>query len=82
MSVKDDEGNTINEPDRSNPTRYRFERPLDTIRSFNAAAEGTSHRRSSYNSYNSRPGMLFHSVPPNSTLIHLSVSVRFRDRSR
>lgn len=27
------------EPDLSNPTRYRFERPLDTIRSFEAAIE-------------------------------------------
>lgn len=33
------------DPDRSNPTRNRLERPLDTIRSFNAAAEGTSSRR-------------------------------------
>lgn len=37
------------DPDRSNPTRHRLERPLDTIRSFNAAAEGTSSRRSSFN---------------------------------
>ena len=41
------------DPDRSNPTRYRLERPLDTIRSFQAAAEGTSNRRSSY----TRPSM-------------------------
>lgn len=41
------------DPDRSNPTRHRLERPLDTIRSFNAAAEGTSSRRSSFN----RPSM-------------------------
>jgi Uncharacterised protein (DUF2406) len=34
------------DPDRSNPTRSRMERPLDTIRSFNAAAEGTSRSRS------------------------------------
>lgn len=27
------------DPDRSNPTRHRFERPLDTIRSFEAAVE-------------------------------------------
>lgn len=37
------------DPDRSNPTRSRMERPLDTIRAFNAAAEGTSSRRSSFN---------------------------------
>lgn len=35
------------DPDRSNPTRPRMERPLDTIRSFNAAAEGTSRSRAS-----------------------------------
>ncbi|KAK5077515.1 hypothetical protein LTR70_009593 [Exophiala xenobiotica] len=45
---KDWEGNVITDPDRSNPTRPRMERPLDTIRAFNAAAEGTSSRRSSY----------------------------------
>ena len=42
------------DPDRSNPTRHRLERPLDTIRSFQAAAEGTSSSRRS--SYQSRPG--------------------------
>ncbi|RMZ90786.1 hypothetical protein DV736_g1995, partial [Chaetothyriales sp. CBS 134916] len=55
LSVNDAQGNRITEPDRSNPTRYRFERPLDTIRSFNAAAEGTSYRRSSFNAHH-RPG--------------------------
>ncbi|KAJ9641151.1 hypothetical protein H2204_002829 [Knufia peltigerae] len=50
MTHKDMDGNVITDPDRSNPTRYRLERPLDTIRSFNAAAEGTSSRRSSFNS--------------------------------
>lgn len=40
------------DPDRSNPTRPRMERPLDTIRAFNAAAEGTSRSRSS--SYHGR----------------------------
>lgn len=29
------------DPDRSNPTRPRSERPLDTIRSFEAAIRGT-----------------------------------------
>ncbi|RMZ81214.1 hypothetical protein DV737_g2643, partial [Chaetothyriales sp. CBS 132003] len=56
LSVNDSQGNKITEPDRSNPTRYRFERPLDTIRSFNAAAEGTSHRRSSFNAHNRSDG--------------------------
>lgn len=32
---------TLADPDRSNPTRPRFERPLDTIRSFEAAIRGT-----------------------------------------
>ena len=41
------------DPDRANPTRPRMERPLDTIRSFNAAAEGTSRSRAS--SYHGRP---------------------------
>ncbi|PYH88153.1 hypothetical protein BO71DRAFT_436029 [Aspergillus ellipticus CBS 707.79] len=36
---RDREGKVITEPDLSNPTRYRFERPLDTIRSFEAAIE-------------------------------------------
>lgn len=35
------------DPDRSNPTRNRWERPLDTIRSFEAAIDGGySNRRS------------------------------------
>ncbi|KDB21548.1 hypothetical protein H109_06528 [Trichophyton interdigitale MR816] len=46
---KDRFGNPITEPDLSNPTRYRFERPLDTIRSFEAAIDGTyGSRRMSY----------------------------------
>lgn len=49
MQHRDSEGNIIMDPDRSNPTRPRMERPLDTIRSFQAAAEGTSsNRRSTY----------------------------------
>ncbi|KAL2112500.1 hypothetical protein VUR80DRAFT_7353 [Thermomyces stellatus] len=38
-------GNPIVEPDRSNPTRNRWERPLDTIRSFEAAIEGPYAQR-------------------------------------
>lgn len=34
--------------DRSNPTRPRLERPLDTIRSFEAAIDGSYNRRQSY----------------------------------
>ena len=36
---------TSADPDRSNPTRSRWERPLDTIRSFQAAADGNYDRR-------------------------------------
>jgi len=37
---RDAQGNPIVDPDRSNPTRSRWERPLDTIRSFEAAIDG------------------------------------------
>nr|ADO29925.1 hypothetical protein PP103 [Penicillium paxilli] len=40
---KDRSGNLITDPDLSNPTRNRLERPLDTIRSFEAAID--AHRR-------------------------------------
>ena len=33
------------DPDASNPTRPRLERPLETIRSFEAAIDGTYNRR-------------------------------------
>lgn len=36
----------IAEPDLSNPTRPRWERPLDTIRSFERAIDGDYKRRS------------------------------------
>lgn len=36
------------EPDLSNPTRSRWERPLDTIRSFEAAIDGEYRRRASH----------------------------------
>lgn len=36
------------EPDRSNPTRSRWERPLDTIRSFEAAIDGNYSNRKSF----------------------------------
>ncbi|KAI9834723.1 MAG: hypothetical protein M1819_002808 [Sarea resinae] len=44
---KDANGNPIAEPDRSNPTRSRWERPLDTIRSFEAAIYGPGYSSSS-----------------------------------
>ncbi|KAK4218195.1 hypothetical protein QBC37DRAFT_7461 [Rhypophila decipiens] len=48
MQHKDAFGNPIAEPDRSNPTRSRWERPLDTIRSFEAAIDGNYGNRKSY----------------------------------
>ncbi|EPS26270.1 hypothetical protein POX_c04740 [Penicillium oxalicum] len=41
MQHKDREGKIITDPDLSNPTRPRLERPLDTIRGFEAAIEST-----------------------------------------
>ncbi|KAJ5335604.1 hypothetical protein N7541_005428 [Penicillium brevicompactum] len=43
MQHKDREGRLITDPDQSNPTRSRLERPLDTIRSFDAAID--AHRK-------------------------------------
>ncbi|MCJ1333978.1 hypothetical protein MMC10_010685 [Thelotrema lepadinum] len=45
MTFHDQHGNPITDPDRSNPTRPRLERPLDTIRSFEAAIDGSYDRR-------------------------------------
>ncbi|KAI0966797.1 hypothetical protein F4678DRAFT_483682 [Xylaria arbuscula] len=45
---RDLNGNPITDPDRSNPTRSRWERPLDTIRSFEAAIDGGYNRQSIY----------------------------------
>lgn len=42
----DNQGIPIADPDRSNPTRSRWERPLDTIRSFEAAIDGNYSRKS------------------------------------
>lgn len=47
---RDSSGNVIAEPDRSNPTRSKWERPLDTIRSFEAAVDGAYKRKSFYRS--------------------------------
>ncbi|KAH8732743.1 hypothetical protein GQ44DRAFT_601644 [Phaeosphaeriaceae sp. PMI808] len=41
----DSSGNPIADPDLSNPTRSRWERPLDTIKSFEAAIDGEYRRR-------------------------------------
>ncbi|KAM5356247.1 hypothetical protein ACJ41O_002893 [Fusarium nematophilum] len=49
---KDTYGNAISEPDKSNPTRNRWERPLDTIRSFEAAIDGGYSRHSLYRAGN------------------------------
>ncbi|KAI3400286.1 hypothetical protein diail_3667 [Diaporthe ilicicola] len=48
LEHKDHAGNIITDPDLSNPTRWREERPLDTIRAFEAAIEG-SYRNSMVN---------------------------------
>ncbi|KAM0563901.1 hypothetical protein ACHAPJ_000108 [Fusarium lateritium] len=48
MQHKDTFGNSIEDPDKSNPTRNRWERPLDTIRSFEAAIDGGYSRKSLY----------------------------------
>ncbi|KAK6083761.1 hypothetical protein SCUP234_03620 [Seiridium cupressi] len=49
LQHKDATGAPIAEPDRSNPTRSKWERPLDTIRSFEAAYDGgPSSRQSVY----------------------------------
>ena len=34
IQFRDNNGNLISEPDASNPSRPKFERPLDTIRGF------------------------------------------------
>ncbi|KAF7878875.1 hypothetical protein EAF04_000078 [Stromatinia cepivora] len=44
---RDSQGNPIADPDRSNPTRSRWERPLDTIRAFEAAIDGNYSSRKS-----------------------------------
>ncbi|KAG6040379.1 hypothetical protein E4U41_000700 [Claviceps citrina] len=46
MQHRDPWGNPIADPDKSNPTRNRWERPLDTIRSFEAAIDGGYQRKS------------------------------------
>ncbi|KAI1142909.1 hypothetical protein F5Y05DRAFT_135867 [Hypoxylon sp. FL0543] len=51
LQHKDVYGNPITDPDRSNPTRSRSERPLDTIRAFEAAIDGEyNNRKSMYRS--------------------------------
>jgi len=47
LQHKDLHGNIIADPDLSNPTRSRWERPLDTIRAFEAAIDG-GYKRQSY----------------------------------
>ncbi|QIW95882.1 hypothetical protein AMS68_001400 [Peltaster fructicola] len=54
---RDTRGNVITDPDLSNPTRPRMERPLDTIRSFEKAIDSGYKRRTmmrgeSYNEQN------------------------------
>ncbi|KAF1811364.1 hypothetical protein P152DRAFT_450491 [Eremomyces bilateralis CBS 781.70] len=51
-TLKDIHGNVITDPDRSNPTRSRMERPLDTIRGFDEQIEKSwwDKRQSMYGS--------------------------------
>ncbi|KAI1431010.1 hypothetical protein GGR50DRAFT_690056 [Xylaria sp. CBS 124048] len=53
---RDANGNPIADPDRSNPTRSRWERPLDTIRGFEAAIDGDYNRKSLYRADNESVG--------------------------
>jgi len=48
VQYKDVYGNPILEPDLSNPTRSRWERPLDTIRSFEAQINKDMRRQSAF----------------------------------
>lgn len=57
------------DPDLSNPTRNRWERPLDTIRSFEAAIEGDYARRSMHRAGKFFPHMILMTIE----LICLSV---------
>lgn len=45
IQYRDAFGNPIADPDLSNPTRSRWERPLDTIRGFEAAIDGNYSRK-------------------------------------
>ncbi|KHN98495.1 uncharacterized protein MAM_03619 [Metarhizium album ARSEF 1941] len=54
MRHKDAWGNPIADPDKSNPTRNRWERPLDTIRSFEAAIDGGYQHTDSVANWNRR----------------------------
>jgi len=51
-------GNLIAEPDLSNPTRPRWERPLDTIKSFEAAIDNEYRRRTSVTRAESSPDVV------------------------
>ncbi|KAF2674662.1 hypothetical protein BT63DRAFT_16720 [Microthyrium microscopicum] len=49
IRCNDIHGNPISDPDKSNPTRWRMERPLDTIKSFEMSIERAhASRQSSY----------------------------------
>ncbi|KAK8181549.1 hypothetical protein HDK77DRAFT_486043 [Phyllosticta capitalensis] len=52
---KDEHGNPISDPDLSNPTRSRWERPLDTIRKFEQQIDGEyKHSGPEFSGYTSR----------------------------
>lgn len=56
---RDNQGNPIADPDRSNPTRSRWERPLDTIRAFEAAIDGNYSRKSYMRTDSAESGATF-----------------------
>lgn len=62
LQVRDVFGNVINMPDRSNPTRPRDERPLDTIRGFEYLCTGDERLReemeTSRYGWNPRPNFM------------------------
>ncbi|TGZ81977.1 hypothetical protein EX30DRAFT_371172 [Ascodesmis nigricans] len=51
---KDIWGNDIKEPDLTNPTRNRWERPLDTVRGFQECIDRQYRRNSFYDGASSR----------------------------
>ncbi|KAF3927424.1 hypothetical protein ABW21_db0206701 [Orbilia brochopaga] len=67
MRHKDHFGNEIVDPDRSNPTRHRMERPLETIRSFERAIYNDFDREFYPRSRPVRNGMQLPATPLSST---------------
>lgn len=64
----------VADPDRSNPTRSRWERPLDTIRAFEAAIDGSYSRKPYSRAGESRSWSTL-LTPPYSTVLTITESV-------